>query len=128
MKKALKITGIIVGILVLIVLVLAVMLSFLLNPNHFKDDIARIVHKKTGRELVIQGDVKLSVFPWLGVQIGSSELSNAKGFGAVPFAAVNETDVHMAFWPLLHRRVEVGEVKIEGLSLDLEHDTEGHSN
>lgn len=128
MKKALKITGIIVGILVLIVLVLAVMLSFLLNPNHFKDDIARIVHKKTGRELVIQGDVKLSVFPWLGVQIGSSELSNAKGFGAVPFAAVNETDVHMAFWPLLHRRIQVGEVKVEGVSLDLERDADGHSN
>jgi|GEM_PF-2808127 len=128
MKKALKITGIVVGILVLLVIALAVTLPFLINPNRFKDDIARVVKEKTGRELAIQGDIKLSVFPWLGLQIGSLELSNAKGFGAVPFAAVNETDVHVAFWPLLHRRVEVGEVKIEGLSLDLEHDADGHNN
>jgi len=128
MKKALKITGIVVGILVLLVIALAVTLPFLINPNRFKDDIVQLVKQKTGRELVIQGDIKLSVFPWLGLQIGPLELSNAKGFGAVPFAAVNETDVHVAFWPLLHRRVQVGEVKIEGLSLDLEHDAEGHSN
>lgn len=128
MKKALKITGIVVGVVVLLVIVLAVTLPFLINPNRFKDDIARMVKEKTGRELVIQGDIKLSIFPWLGVQIGPAELSNAKGFGAVPFAAINETDVHVAFWPLLHKRVEVGEVKLDGLSLDLEHDTEGRSN
>ena len=128
MKKALKITGIVVGILVLLVIALAVTLPFLINPNRFKDGIAAVVKEKTGRELVIQGDIKLSVFPWLGLQIGPLELSNAKGFGAVPFAAVNETDVHVAFWPLLHRRIQVGEVKVEGLSLDLEHDAEGHSN
>jgi len=128
MKKALKITGIVVGVLVLLVIVLAVTLPFLINPNRFKDDIARAVKEKTGRELVIQGDIKLSIFPWLGVQIGPAELSNAKGFGAVPFAAINETDVHVAFWPLLHKRVEVGEVKLDGLSLDLEHDAEGRSN
>ena len=128
MKKALKITGIVVGILVLLVIALAVLLPFLINPNRFKDDIAQLVKEKTGRELVIQGDIKLSLFPWLGLQIGPLELSNAKGFGAVPFAAVNETDVHVAFWPLLHRRVQVGAIKIEGLSLDLERDADGHSN
>ena len=128
MKKALKITGIVVGILVLLVIALAVTLPFLINPNRFKDDIAHLVKEKTGRELVIQGDIKFSIFPWLGMQIGPLELSNAKGFGAVPFAAVNETDVHVSFWPLLRRRVQVGEVKIEGLSLDLEHDAEGHNN
>lgn len=128
MKKALKITGIVVGILVLLVIALAVTLPFLINPNRFKDDIAHLVKDKTGRELVIQGDIKFSVFPWLGMQIGPLELSNAKGFGAVPFAAVNETDVHVSFWPLLHRRVQVGEVKVEGLSLDLEHDAEGRNN
>src|ERR1700743_975828 len=101
MKKALKITGIVVGILVLVVILLAVALPFIFNPNSFKDDIARLVKQRTGRELVIQGDIKLSLFPWLGMQIGPMELSNAQGFGAVPFASINETDVHVAFWPLL---------------------------
>src|SRR5512146_627054 len=108
MKKALKITGIVIGVLVLLVIVLAAALPFLINPNHFKDDLARAVQKKTGRELSIQGDIKLSVFPWLGVEIGQVELSNAKGFGGAPFAAINEADVHVRFWPLLHGKIEVG--------------------
>ena len=128
MKKALKITGIVVGVLVLLVIVLALTLPFLINPNRFKDDIATAVKEKTGRELVIQGDIKLSMFPWLGVQIGPMELSNAEGFGGAPFAAINETDVHVHFWPLLHRHIEVGEVKIDGLTLDLELDANGHDN
>ncbi|HEX7964803.1 MAG TPA: AsmA family protein [Gammaproteobacteria bacterium] len=128
MKKALKITGIVLGILVLVVIMLAVALPFLINPNSFKDDIARLVKQKTGRELAIQGDIKLSIFPWLGMQIGPMELSNAKGFGGVPFASINETDVHVRFWPLLHRRVEVGAVKLDGLNLDLEHDAQGRNN
>ena len=128
MKKALKITGIVVGILVLVVILLAVALPFIFNPNSFKDDIARMVKQRTGRELVIQGDIKLSIFPWLGMQIGPMELSNAQGFGSVPFASINETDVHVRFWPLLHHQVEVGEVKLNGLNLDLEHDADGHDN
>src|SRR5580698_9782679 len=128
MKKALKITGIVIGIVVLLVIVLALTLPFLINPNRFKDDIAAAVKEKTGRELVIQGDIKLSMFPWLGLQIGPLELSNAEGFGGAPFAAINETDVHVHFWPLLHRRIEVGEVKLDGLTLDLELDANGHNN
>ncbi|HSN18966.1 MAG TPA: AsmA family protein [Gammaproteobacteria bacterium] len=128
MKKALKITGIVVGILVLLVILMAVALPFIFNPNSFKDDIARMVKQRTGRELVIQGDIKLSIFPWLGMQIGPMELSNAQGFGSVPFASINETDVHVAFWPLLHHEVKVGEVKLNGLNLDLEQDADGHNN
>ena len=128
MKKALKITGIVLGILVLVVILLAVALPFLLNPNSFKDEIAKLVKERTGRDLVIQGDIKLSVFPWLGMQIGPAELSNAKGFSSVPFASINETDVHVRFWPLLHREIDVGEVKLDGLNLDLEKDANGQDN
>jgi AsmA protein len=128
MKKALKITGIVLGILVLLVIMLAVALPFILNPNSFKDEIAQLVKERTGRELVIQGDIKLSIFPWLGMQIGPTELSNAKGFSSTPFASINETDVHVRFWPLLHHEIEVGEVKLDGVNLDLEKDADGHDN
>src|SRR5690242_12043471 len=128
MKKALKITGIVLGILVLLVIMLAVALPFILNPNSFKDEIAKLVKERTGRELVIQGDIKLSIFPWLGMQIGPAELANAKGFTGTPFASINETDVHVRFWPLLHREIDVGEVKLDGVNLDLEKDADGHDN
>ena len=128
MKKALKITGIVLGILVLLVIMLAVALPFILNPNSFKDEIAKLVKERTGRELVIQGDIKFSIFPWLGMQIGPAELANAKGFTGTPFASINETDVHVRFWPLLHREIDVGEVKLDGVNLDLEKDADGRDN
>jgi len=128
MKKVLKITGIVIGVVILVLILLAAALPFLINPNHYKDQIAKAVKDKTGRELSIEGDIKLSIFPWLGVQIGPMELSNAPGFSGAPFAAINESDVHVRFWPLLHGTVEVGEVKLDGLNLDLQRNAEGRNN
>ena len=128
MKKALKITGIAIGVVILVLILLAAVLPFLINPNHYKDQIAKAVKDKTGRELNIEGDIKLSIFPWLGVQIGPMELSNAPGFSGAPFAAINESDVHVRFWPLLHGGIQVGEVKLDGLTLDLQRNAEGRTN
>ena len=128
MKKALKITGIVIGVLILLLIALGLALPFLLNPNHFKPEIAQAVKDRTGRALNIEGDIKFSIFPWLGAQIGPMELANAPGFNGAPFAAINETDVHVHFWPLLHGEIQVGEVKLDGLSLDLERDANGRSN
>ena len=55
------------------------------NPNDHKDRIASIVKEKTGRDLVIAGNIGVSLFPVLGfeahgVQLGNpSRVNNASG-------------------------------------------------
>lgn len=123
-----KIAGIVVACIIAVIIILVIVLPFVINPNDFKPQIAKAVKGKTGRELSISGNIKLSIFPWLGAQIGPMALGNAPGFGNTPFASINETDVHVKFWPLLRGKIEVGTVKLDGLQLDLERDARGRNN
>ncbi|HEX5339710.1 MAG TPA: AsmA family protein [Gammaproteobacteria bacterium] len=127
-RKPLKIIGIVVAVIVGLLIVTAIVLPFVINPNDFKPRIAQLVHDKTGRTLDIEGNIKISIFPWLGVQIGPMQLSNAAGFGNMPFASINEADVHVRFLPLLRGEVQVGNIKLDGASIDLERNAAGRNN
>jgi AsmA protein len=127
-RKPFKTAGFIVAVIVILLIVIAVVLPFIINPNDFKPRIAKLVKEKTGRELSIPGDIKFSVFPWLGVEIGPMSLGNAPGFGNAPFASINEADVHVRFWPLLRGRIEAGTIKLDAVDLDLERDANGSNN
>lgn len=127
-RKPLKIIGITVATLIGLLIVTAIVLPFVINPNDFKPRITRLVQDKTGRTLDIQGNIKLSIFPWLGVQIGPMQLANAPGFGNTPFASINETDVHVRFLPLLRGKFDVGTIRLDGVGIDLERNAQGRSN
>jgi AsmA protein len=127
-RKPLKIIGISVAVIIGLLIITAIVLPFVINPNDFKPRITQLVQDKTGRNLDIQGNIKLSIFPWLGVQIGPMQLSNASGFGNLPFASINEADIHVRFLPLLRGKVEIGNIKLDGASVDLERNAAGRSN
>ena len=76
--------------LIVIALVLVVMF---VDPNDYRDDIQRIVEQKTGRELKLSGDLKLSVFPWIALETGAATLGDAPGFGPEPFVSIKEARV-----------------------------------
>ena len=80
MGKLLKIIFSLLGFLVLLVIVAIVVLPMVVDPNDYKDEITAAVKDKTGRTLEIDGDIQLSVFPWLGADIGPTRLGNAAGF------------------------------------------------
>ncbi|HET7921516.1 MAG TPA: AsmA family protein [Gammaproteobacteria bacterium] len=127
-RKPLKIIGITLAVIIGLLIVTAIVLPFVINPNDFKPRIEQLVKDRTGRTLDIQGNIQLSIFPWLGVQIGSMQLSNARGFGNTPFASINEADVHVRFLPLLRGKVEVGTINLAGASIDLERNAAGRNN
>jgi AsmA protein len=129
MRRVLKITAWTAGALLLLVLVAIISLPFIIDPNDYRDEIGALVAKQTGRPLVIQGDLKLSVFPWLGVDAGATQLGNAPGFGPEPFARFDRAKVAVKLLPLLFRReIELNTVELEGLRLSLARDREGRTN
>lgn len=99
-----------------------------LDPNDYKAEISAQVKKATGRDLSLEGDISWSLFPWLGLNLGNTSLSNAPGFGEEPFASLEEVDVHVALLPLLKKRVEAQKVVLKGVSLNLEKDRSGKDN
>ncbi len=128
MKKILKILGIIVAILVLLIVAAVVALTLFFDPNDYRDDIARYVKDQTGRELKIDGDLSLSYFPWIGIEIGKVDLGNAPGFGPQPFAQVTKAGIKVQLLPLLHKELVMDKVILDGLQLNLARNEKGVSN
>ncbi len=128
MGKFFKIVGGLVLVLVLLVVAAAIILPMVIDPNDYKEQIVDQVKQQTGRDLQITGDLKLSVFPWLGVDIGALQLSNAEGFGEQPFAVVNSAAVRVKLMPLLSRQLEVDTVGLDGLVLNLAKSKTGVTN
>ena len=114
--------------LILLLVIAAIGFAIIFNPNDYKEDIISLVKEKTGRDLSIPGDISLSLFPWIGIDLGAIEISNAKGFGKQPFAKMSHLQVRAKLWPLLSQRLEADTVVIEGLNLNLAKNKHGISN
>lgn len=128
MQRALKRIAALVGAAAILLVGLAIALPFWIDPNDYRDEIGALVQKKTGRELTIDGEISLSVFPWLGVEIGAMVLSNAPEFKPEPFARITRADVKVKLLPLLQRKVEMDTVVLHGLELHLGRRADGRSN
>ena len=128
MGKILKLLGIVAGAgLALIVLVMIGLVLFF-DPNDYKTEISAAVEQATGRQLTLEGDLELDVFPRLRITIGAAELANAAGFADEPFASIEGAGLAVGLLPLLSRRIEIDEARLEGLVLNLARDGQGRSN
>ncbi len=110
----------------LVALVAALML--LIDPNDYRDDISRIVYENTGQELVIEGDITLSFFPWLGLDLGRTRLENREGFGDQPFVQIESAGVAVRLLPLFRREVVMDVVRLDGLLVHLIVNEQGEAN
>ena len=128
MGKLLRVIAFALGGLLLLLVAAAIILPLVVDPNDFKDEISQAVESKTGRVLTIEGDIGLSVFPWLGLEIGPTSLSNAPGFSAAPFAGMDEVQVRIKLLPLLRKELEMDTVVLKGLQVSLETDAQGKTN
>ncbi len=128
MKGLVKGIAWLLGIVVVVVIAAAVALPLYFDPNEQKDRIVELVKEKTGRELQLGGDIRLSVFPWLGLEMEGVTLGNAPGFGEEPFAATRQVQVRVQLLPLLRKELRMDTITIEGLTLNLERDRKGRTN
>jgi AsmA protein len=115
------------GLIGLIVIGLVLVLVFV-DPNDYRDDIQKLVKEKTGRELTLSGDLKLSVFPWIALETGPASLGDAPGFGPEPFASIKHARVSVRLMPLLGGNLEVGNVRLDGARIRLITDERGRDN
>ncbi len=128
MSRILKLLGIIGGAVLAIFVVALVTVSLLFDPNDYKVEISTAVEQATGRQLSLDGDLELDIFPRLRIAIGAAELSNAAGFGDAPFASIQGAGLAVGLLPLLSRRVEIAEARLEGLVLNLARNEQGQNN
>ena len=111
------------------VVLASVVLYLFFDPNDYRDDISAAVKRATGRDLTIEGDLSLSIFPWLAIEVGRSELGNAEGFGDEPFMRFEEASLSVRMLPLILRQeATIGTAAIEGLAVNLQVAANGRTN
>ena len=141
MNRTLKLVAAAIGALVILAAAAIAIVVATIDPNDYKDRIADAARSATGRELVFDGDLSLSFFPWLGVAFGPMHLGNPPDFPkAAPspasgtsgdddiFLRIKGGGLRVAFMPLLSKRVEVAELMLDGLHLNLVRAADGRTN
>jgi AsmA protein len=126
--RNLKILGFILGGLIAVVALVLIAVTIFVNPNDYKGRIAREVKASTGRDLTLQGNIKLSVFPWIALELGPASLGNPAGFGAAPFLSIQHAALRVKLLPLLRKELQVGRIEIDGLDLRLQKNAAGKAN
>ena len=80
MKKAIKWLLIAVGSLVALVIVALLVIPMFVDVQEYKPVIEKKVSEAAGRPFTINGDLRLSLFPWVGLAFSDLHLGNPPGF------------------------------------------------
>lgn len=126
--RILKIAAYVAAGLATLVVVALLLIVLLVDPNDYRGDIERLVERQLGRPLSLDGELKLSLFPWLALETGQASLGEAPGFGEEPFVSIREARVSAKLLPLLRGRFEVGAVRLVGARIRLLTDAQGRNN
>jgi len=128
MNRPVKILAWLLATVIALFAIVAIILFLFFDANDFREDISVAVKDRTGREFVIEGDVSISLFPWLAVEVGNARLGNAPGFGDEPFARFESAEMSVQVMPLLLRReIAVGTIAVDSLVLNLEENRQGNN-
>lgn len=104
--------------LILVIAIAAVVLPKIVDPNDYRDEITALVKDKIGRDLRLEGDLKLEVFPWLGIRTQQLSLSQPETIGG-DMVSVQTAQLRVKLMPLLSKKVEVDTIVLEQPVLSL---------
>ncbi|HCO43701.1 MAG TPA: hypothetical protein DIT63_06225 [Gammaproteobacteria bacterium] len=106
----------------------AVLLPRLVDSDTLRSMLIVAARSHTGRELTVDGDIRVAVLPRPAVVLPRLALADADGFGPEPFASLDGARANLRLWPLLRGRLQVASVEVERPQLRLTVDAAGRSN
>ncbi len=118
------------GSLVVIALVLAsvIALPLLIDWSFLAPRISQHASAALDRQLDIDGPIAVGILPSPWIEVGEVRLADADGAGDQAMLRIERARLAVAFRPLLDRRLEINDARIEGLSLALAVDDAGRPN
>jgi len=122
----LKYVAIALGGLLALLLVAVVALFALVDTAALKTTLSKYVADQYQRTLTLDGDLKLSLFPTLGVSVAQARLSEP---GATATALmVEQARLSVDVLPLLRGQLRVGGITLDGLEATLVRKADGKTN
>ena len=126
--KILKILAYIIVISVLFIVAATGIFVATFDANQYKQDLSDLVREQTGRELEFFGDVSLTIYPALGMQLGAMSFSNAPGFGAQSMIKVNKASISVDVASLITFSPQVDQLLLQDLEINLQKNKTGKTN
>jgi AsmA protein len=123
-----KWTSIILGSILLLLVITVFVLTSVIDPNRYRGKVEAIVGDLAGRPLVIEGNLQLTWYPWLGMQTGSAHLENRPGVLGPPIVEWGSIAVAAKLWPLLNGHVVVDRIRLQSPHIHLHRDAQGQGN
>ena len=131
MKNKMKKTFFIFSGLTALLLTAALVIVFYIlniNPNEHKQWLTEKFTQETGRNLTLQGDIAITFYPWLGVELNQVTISNAPGFGDEPMFYTEHAQLRVKLLPLLEQQYEIDTVRLLGSRINLTINPDGKTN
>ncbi len=118
-----------IGGTLLVLIVLFLVLLNLTNWNWLRGPISRTVANKTGRELVIGGDLIVHLgWPQTRIQTANLSFSNPSWAKAKQMVAVKNVELDVSMAPLLTRNIVLNDVRLDSADVSLEKSIDGRKN
>ena len=124
MKKLL----VVLAAIVVLVIAAAVVVPTLVPLGTYKEQAVAQVRKATGRDLRIGGEIKLSLFPSLALEVNDVAFANPSWASTPDMAKLSRLDVALKILPLLSGEVEVDRLVLVDPVINLEVDKQGRPN
>jgi AsmA protein len=127
-RRGLRIALIAIAVLVVLLVVGggAFLASF--DPNSLKPRIEAAVKQATGRDLTLNGPIRLQWALRPTLAVNDVALSNPPGFSRPEMAKLQRLELRLALFPLLHRQVEIDRLALIKPDIALETDAQGRPN
>lgn len=92
-----------IGLFIFIILIIGVLIAipYFVDANQFKPTIISTTKRITGRDLTINGDISLSLFPDISLQVADVSFSNMPGVTEPTMAKLTSLELDVALFPLL---------------------------
>lgn len=116
------------GALLLLILLAGIILTQVVDTDRVKRVLIEQTKEKTGRTLVINGDLSWRFFPSIGFTVTDTALLNPPGFEGGNTLSIGELSLDVALKPLFNNRLEVGEAVLNKARLHLITRADGVTN
>ncbi len=119
-----------VGVLAVLIIIVGgiVALPFIIDVNSYKPQIEAKAKEALGRELKLNGPIKLTLWPNIGLETTDVRLANAPGGQAKEMATLKSLVVSVQLMPLLSKNLAIDAFVLKEPVINLEVDKQGKPN
>ena len=116
------------GLVLLIALIAGIvsLAIYMFDANYFKSQIVEYVKTNKQRDLILEGDLKVTFFPKLGIDSNKITLSQRNSNKV--FASIDNARLNIAWWPLLFKQLQIESITLDRVHANIIRDKNGRTN